>query len=235
MKRKLLVCLPLAVMLVSLFCFLGCGQSNNTKNEQNSQIKADTNTIVLFRNWRLNVDQLKLTDTARSLKGFKIIDISKDPCYWTQKKWSDKPQFPVMSKKDTVAWLKIERESIILLDGKNKKTKWQYTTANNYMENAKSILCGDSLYIANYSPIATGSALICLSYSSGKVIWIGDVKQLMICHSKYKNEVFIHKVGNKIVIAGDESGGILQVVDSRSGKNLFCTHDAASKLLNDKP
>ena len=226
--------LSLILLAEAIICFSGCAHSNNKTAKQNPKITIDTtNTIVMFKKWLLNVEQLKLLDSTAVKAGYRIWDVSKVPSVWDNQHWSDDPYFPVMNLKDTVGYLKIVDDSNVVFFSKEKKQKWQHHLQYAYRENIKTVLWQDTLYIAIYSPIATGSMLICVHASTGKNIWTGQVKCPDIAHSKYRNEVFIHKVDNRIVLAGDESRGILQVLDSRTGKNLFCVHDASTTLMNE--
>lgn len=83
------------------------------------------------------------------------------------------------------------------------------------------ILRGDLLYIADYHPISTGSALHCYSLLTRKQLWKADVAQVNATHSEYENHVVISLYKNRIVMEGIESSGhYLQVFDAETGARL---------------
>jgi hypothetical protein len=80
----------------------------------------------------------------------------------------------------------------------------------------------DLLYIADYSPIATGCKVIALDLKTGKELWqsqlqgIGDTG-----HSKYLNLVNIETDGLRIIVTGNEvHGRYIEHLDRKSGKFL---------------
>jgi hypothetical protein len=211
-------------------CLLSYSQKEKSSiisEDQIPKLIRDTTTnLVLFKKWKLDIIALKLIDSIELKSRSNIWEVGKEPGALEQTVCSKNFLFPVINDKDTIGYLKIVNESIVLLNKIDKKQKWQANIPTIYGENVKSILLNDSLYIAIYSSVATGSSLICLNASSDKNIWNGEVKGLNISHDLYKNEVFIHKMGDRIIVAGEEAGGnLLQVIDYKTGKNLFFIQD----------
>jgi hypothetical protein len=91
-------------------------------------------------------------------------------------------------------------------------------TANS----AKTVLKDSVLFVARYHSIATGSHVNTYNAYTGKLLWKGDVKQLNVGHSEYYNSVFLTLYKDKLILEGNEAGGdYLQVLDAKTGKNLF--------------
>ncbi|MBI5219415.1 MAG: hypothetical protein HY958_10840 [Bacteroidia bacterium] len=87
---------------------------------------------------------------------------------------------------------------------------------------AKCVFKDSVLYIATYHNIATGCSVNAYNINSGKLIWKGDVKQLMVGHSEYFNIVHLTLFENKLILEGNEAyGDYLQVLDIKTGKRLF--------------
>lgn len=92
---------------------------------------------------------------------------------------------------------------------------------NYQMENASTILKNDTLIIASYHPISTGSQLIAFDLKKGYEVWEANVLQLNTAHSKYYNSVVISKYENKIIMEGNEAhGDYLQIFDLKTGRRL---------------
>ena len=91
-----------------------------------------------------------------------------------------------------------------------------------YGEPSCNFLLKDSLlYIANYHPIATGSALHCFDIKAGKLKWTADVLQINASHSEYSNEVTLSLYKDKLLMEGDETNGdYLQIFDCQTGKRI---------------
>lgn len=94
--------------------------------------------------------------------------------------------------------------------------------AHNYLPDAAScLLIGNSLIVAGYHPISTGSWLVAIDIKLNQFLWEADVLQLNTDHSKYYNSVVISKYENKIIMEGNEAhGDYLQIFDFNSGKRL---------------
>ena len=121
--------------------------------------------------------------------------------------------------------------AVVLKNKEKGETAWTYSDFSScyFGHTIQMIVAGNKIIIATHSPIATGSDLVCLDIYSGKEIWRGDIKQLNVGHSKYSNSVYLKSFDDKIVIAGDESGGdYIQVIDINTGANLF------TKMSNDR-
>ena len=83
------------------------------------------------------------------------------------------------------------------------------------------LLSGDLLYIANYSPIATGSSLHCFDLKTGKMAWQADVLQYPIPHSQYLNKVTLSLYENTLIMEGNEIGiDYVQFFDATTGERL---------------
>jgi len=104
------------------------------------------------------------------------------------------------------------------------KAGWKYSPEEALALGDKMHIIVDEnkLIVAAFSPIASGCDLVCINLQTGKEIWHADVQQLMVEHSKYLNEVYLDKIGNRIVLVGKEMGGsYVQVFDIETGKSLF--------------
>jgi hypothetical protein len=95
---------------------------------------------------------------------------------------------------------------------------------------AKTVLSDNILVVARYHNIATGCRVNAYDVSSGELLWKGDVKQLNVGHSKYYNVVHLTSYGNKLILEGNEAyGDYLQVLDLKTGKNLFADMPAGNE------
>jgi outer membrane protein assembly factor BamB len=109
-----------------------------------------------------------------------------------------------------------DKFKIQMLDGK----KYDFEIKNGDPA-CECLLSGNLLYIANYHPIATGSSLQCFDFSTGKMKWTADVKQVNASHSEYANKVTLSMYKDKIIMEGNESyGSYVQIFDAASGKRL---------------
>ncbi|MFH0895757.1 MAG: hypothetical protein V2A54_15085 [Bacteroidota bacterium] len=100
-------------------------------------------------------------------------------------------------------------------------TKWSFPNEGND-DGCKTILKDSILVVALYHNIATGCSVNAYNAKTGKLLWKGDVKQLMVGHSKYYNVVHLTLFENKLILEGNEAyGDYLQVLDLHTGKNLF--------------
>jgi hypothetical protein len=105
----------------------------------------------------------------------------------------------------------------VTLGSKTWKTENE-GTANS----AKTVLKDSVLFVTRYHSIATGSNVNAYNAYTGKLLWKGDVKQLNVGHSEYYNSVFLTLYKDKLILEGNEAGGdYLQVLDTKTGKNLF--------------
>ncbi len=87
---------------------------------------------------------------------------------------------------------------------------------------AKTVLSDSILVVARYHNIATGCQVKAYNINTGNLVWIGDVKQLNVDHSKYYNIVHITLYKDKLILEGNEAfGNYLQLLDLKTGKNLF--------------
>jgi hypothetical protein len=87
---------------------------------------------------------------------------------------------------------------------------------------AKTVLVDSILVIARYHNIATGCFVKAYQANTGKILWTGDVKQLNVGHSKYFNIVHLTLYKDKLILEGNEAyGDYLQILDLKTGKNLF--------------
>lgn len=85
-----------------------------------------------------------------------------------------------------------------------------------------ALVSGDTLFVAGYHNIATGSSLSAFDLRSGKLLWKADVTQMGVAHSEYYNEVILSKYNHRLMLEGHEAGGkYLQVFDALTGKKLL--------------
>jgi hypothetical protein len=185
-----------------------------------------------YHGWAVDLETLQSIDSI-SLKDYRVV-WNADEEIRREGRWAyaDRSNVDVQRTNGEMVHLnvrrRIENETITgyiltATSGKSKTVLWEYSPhTGGHGESMRCLVWGDSLFVVVYSPIATGSSLVCVNLSTGKGIWEGDVKQLMVSHSKYRNEVYLHRLGNYIALAGDEaSGGYLQLIDVRTGKNMF--------------
>lgn len=80
----------------------------------------------------------------------------------------------------------------------------------------------DVLYIAEYSPIASGCTIVALDLKTGIQLWLTLLEGIgPTQHSKYRNLVNIETDGQKVIIMGNESHGrYIESLDIQSGKRL---------------
>jgi hypothetical protein len=99
--------------------------------------------------------------------------------------------------------------------------------STNYSYRDVETLVKDSvLVMATYSKLATGSALSAYNIKNGNLLWEADVKQFMVDHSEYYNNVTLSLYGDKVIMEGTEThGSYLQIFDIKSGKRLFIKGD----------
>lgn len=187
----------------------------------NAKRQSKKQHIVLFKEWKLDIDNLKLIASKIDSRNSVIYDLNKtfkkDVAQNTGRaKISDGNQLTGEVK------YSYDKRTIELYDQKNQ-LKWKfspkYYSAHSFL---RALLKNDSLFILTYSPISSGSSVFCFNFKSGQLHWTGEVKHLNVSHSKYLNEVMMYMIEDKIVLATEEmAGNILQVLDKKSGKNLF--------------
>ncbi len=80
----------------------------------------------------------------------------------------------------------------------------------------------DTLYIAEYSPIATGCKVVALDLKTAKELWTTRLQGIgPTRHSKYRNRINIETDGKRIIINGDEAHGrYVEHLDIKTGKTL---------------
>jgi outer membrane protein assembly factor BamB len=103
--------------------------------------------------------------------------------------------------------------------------------------NAAVLLYHDGkLYAALYSNIATGCRILALDATSGDVLWDTPLKGLgPLHHSKYSNLVQMRFINDWLVVFGKESGGkYIEVLDPKSGQQLFNQVVQSKKIKPDK-
>ena len=81
---------------------------------------------------------------------------------------------------------------------------------------------GDVLYVADFSPIATGCSLVAFDLKGRKQLWKCQLKgNPPLMHSRYRHQVNITTDGHVIVVYGKESNGrYIEYVDTKTGKTV---------------
>lgn len=208
---------------------------------QNNKSTVPKKFVIVFKDWALDLNLQKFIGKADYTKNDIIWDVNNLPSYWGrngQQRLELKDLIPVTNQTEIVGYLKVyqyvirntQQGTIIEFWDKSKKNKiWAFTNKMSISANCANVVSDKNLlYIVTFNLISTGSDLVCLDKLTGKLIWKADVKQLLVGHSKYSNEVFITKYENSIIIAGDEAGGsYLQFFNARTGENVF------TKMKND--
>jgi hypothetical protein len=93
----------------------------------------------------------------------------------------------------------------------------------------------DILYIAEYSPIASGCEVVALDLKTGKQLWRSRLHGIgPTSHSKYLNLVNIETDGEIVIVTGNEAAGrYVEHLDLESGKTLANQRfDADSKSFS---
>jgi outer membrane protein assembly factor BamB len=219
------------VFLLVLVFTLSISQIKSQKTDKLIQGKK----IVLFKNWALDLNQLKLIGINDYSTKEIIWDVNKEPSYWGDKNKIGLQQgdfIPVKRKDSTINYIKVEEiisnnviygYKITCWDISKKLKLWSYSdTLHGIATCAKVISCDNKLFIATFDIISTGSGLVCFNEKTGELYWNGDVKQMLISHSEYSNDVFLNKIDDFIVLVGDEAGGkYIQVFNAKTGENIF--------------
>jgi hypothetical protein len=81
---------------------------------------------------------------------------------------------------------------------------------------------GDVIYIAEFSPIASGCALIAFDLETRKQLWASRLKAIgPQDHSKYRNSINIEMDDGAIIVFGNEEHGrYIELVDPETGKTI---------------
>lgn len=95
---------------------------------------------------------------------------------------------------------------------------WRIQTAD-WSDAAAIALVGDTLYVVNYHPIASGAVAHAYHAEHGTEIWRQHLwGRGPVAHSKYRNEVQIRVDESGVVVFGKESDGrYVEVLDPSSG------------------
>jgi outer membrane protein assembly factor BamB len=124
-----------------------------------------------------------------------------------------------------------DRNEVALLDPATGARRWAIPADVGGATNASVALAGDTLLIALYHRIATGSALLAVDVRTGARRWVGDVAQLEIAHSKYLNDVSITVQGRDAILLGLEAGGChLQVFDVATGRRRLAVLEPPPRI-----
>lgn len=198
----------------------------------NSQVKNYTkHKVIVFKNWFLDLDDLKILTEKDTNKLNIVWNINNEkaennviePHSKVIIKDNEEREFEMRFTEIIIREININY-TIVLKNKKTGEQAWTYSNSSfcYFGHTIQLIVADNKIIIAAHSPISTGSYLICLDIYTGKEIWQGDVKHLLIEHSGYSNYVYLKSFDNKIVIAGDEAGGnYIQVIDLNTGANLF--------------
>jgi hypothetical protein len=105
------------------------------------------------------------------------------------------------------------------------RTKQDRTIVYSYKEASESTVftrSKDTLYIAEYCPIATGCEVVAIDLKSGKQLWRTRLQGIgPTSHSKYLNLVNIETDGQIVILAGNEAHGrYIEHLDIQTGKRL---------------
>lgn len=217
------------VTIILLFAAYSHSQGQNNKKS------IPTKSIVVFNEWALNLKQLKLISKSEYTKNDIFWNVNNLPSHWGgngQKRLESEDFIPVHNQQEIMGYIKVYEQIInnaaqgVIIEywDKSKRNKiWTFINQLWASANCASVISDKNLlYIVTFNLISSGSDLVCLDQSTGKLIWNADVEQLMIGHSKYSNEVFISKYENLIILAGDEAGGqYLQLFNAKTGKKVF--------------
>ena len=124
-----------------------------------------------------------------------------------------------------------EKEYYTPINIRTKKDRKVIYSLENGHENTVFTRWKDILYIAEYSPIATGCEVVALDLNTGKLLWKTQLEGIgPTGHSKYLNLVNIQTDGQKVIVTGNEAHGrYVEHLDLQSGRAL------ANKKFNADP
>ena len=219
------------VFLLVLILTICISQIKSQKTDKVIQVKK----VVLFKDWALDLNQLKLIGINDYSKNEVVWDVNNEPSYWgdRNKMKIERGDFISVKSKDSIInYIKIDEfiakdvvygYQISSWDITKKTKQWIFLdTLHGVATCGKVLTCDNKLYIATFDFISTGSGLVCLNQSTGTLLWNAKVKQMFIDHSEYSNDVFLNKIGDLIILVGDEAGGkYIQVFNAKTGENIF--------------
>jgi hypothetical protein len=83
-------------------------------------------------------------------------------------------------------------------------------------------VCGGALYYADFSPIASGCAVVAVDLTTGEQLWRAELRGLgPVDHSKYRNRVILDVDRNAVRVLGKESSGrYIEYLDRKSGRTV---------------
>lgn len=101
-----------------------------------------------------------------------------------------------------------------------KRTEWRTQLDEPFRGAAATLVRDQLLYVAHYSPIATGVKIYALAMEGGKLQWKRTPRGLgPIEHSGYRNKVELSHIEGHLVVRGEESSGrYVEVLDPRTGR-----------------
>lgn len=107
-------------------------------------------------------------------------------------------------------------QTVVIRILKEGKEAWSFTTHPEGVFTRS----GDTLYVSEFHPIATGCSVSAYSVSTGKQLWKKQLTGLgPIAHSKYRNQVNIETDGTAVTIWGKEAGSrYVEILDGKTGK-----------------
>ncbi len=113
--------------------------------------------------------------------------------------------------------------------------RWSTKLGDGFADTAAIAVAEDAVYAAYYHRIATGARVAKLRIADGSIAWdVALVGAGPIAHSKYRNDVQVQIMGNRVHVYGWESGGAyVEVLDTESGAQL--DHTAVPQTFTDLP
>jgi hypothetical protein len=128
----------------------------------------------------------------------------------------------------------LEKEYYTPINIRTKKDRKLIYSLQKGHESTVFTRWNEILYIAEYSPNATGCDVVAVDLNTGKQLWRTGLQGIgPTAHSKYLNLVNIETDGQRVTVTGNEAHGrYVEQVDVHSGKSLANTKlDADPKSL----
>ena len=100
--------------------------------------------------------------------------------------------------------------------------QWTTNLGERWVDSAAIAVADDAVYAAHYNRMATGTRVAKLRIADGSIAWEVALEGVgPIGHSKYRNDVQVQLVGDRLHAYGWESGGAyVEVLDLESGAQI---------------